>query len=209
MARSWRLRALPVAALSAAALGTGAASPAAAADHVTWIKGVRAPGTPARYDKVGILKIGPRRARNVLVFIPGTSAGSAYIAPFARTLVRRVKGWQVWSVERRENLLEDQSVAEKAKRGRASPGRLYDYYLGWIRNSSISPHFRLIPDSKVAFAKRWGLRVELGDLRRVVNAAKRHGGRVVMAGHSLGGALTTPYATWGFPGKPRARDPAG
>ena len=32
------------------------------------------PGTPAQYNKVGILKIGPRSARNVLVLNPGTSA---------------------------------------------------------------------------------------------------------------------------------------
>jgi hypothetical protein len=206
---SMRLRVLLLAAVTAATVSAVAASPAAAANRVTWIKGVRAAGTPTRYDKVGILKIGPSRAKNVLVFNPGTSAGSAYIAPFARTLVKRLKGWQVWSVERRENLLEDQSVAERAKRGRASSQELYDYYLGWLTNPSISPHFQLIPNSSVSYAKRWGLRVEVGDLRRVVKAAKRLGGRVVMMGHSLGGSITTAYATWDFGGKPGARDLSG
>jgi hypothetical protein len=196
-------------AVAAAAASAVAASPAAAASRVTWIKGFKAPGTPTRYDKVGILKIGPRRAKNVLVFNPGTSAGSAYIAPFARTLVKRAKGWQVWSVERRENLLEDQSVAERAKRGRATPEQLYNYYLGWLTNPSISPHFRLIPNSQVAFAKSWGLRTEINDVRRVVKAAKRLGGRVVMMGHSLGGSITTAYATWDFHGKAGARDLSG
>ena len=86
--------------------------------------GVSAPGTPARYDKVGVLRIGPRTARNVLVLEPGTSAGSAYFAPLARRVVSRDSGWQVWAVERRENLLEDQSVLDEAKRGAASVTKL-------------------------------------------------------------------------------------
>ena len=52
-----------------------------------------APGTPARLDKVGVLEIGPRSARNVLVLNPGTSASAAYFAPLAKTVVSKVKGW--------------------------------------------------------------------------------------------------------------------
>jgi hypothetical protein len=185
------------------------ASSAGAADHVQWMKGFDAPGTPKRLDKVGVLKIGPEHARNILVFNPGTSAGSAYFAPFARTLVKEAKGWQVWSVERRENLLEDQSVAQRAKDGKATPQRLFDYYLGWINDSSITNHFQLIPDSKVAFARKWGMRVEINDLRRVVLAAEKQGHHVVVSGHSLGGSITTAYATWDFNGKPGAKGLSG
>ena len=35
-------------------------------------------------------------------------------------------------MERRENLLEDQSVAQQAKDGLASRFRLFNYYLGWL-----------------------------------------------------------------------------
>jgi hypothetical protein len=186
------------------------ASPAAsAADHVTWMKGVDAPGTPKKYDRVGVLQLGPKDAKNILVFVPGTSAGSAYIAPFARTLATKAKGWQVWSVERRENLLEDQSVAQRAKDGKATAKQLFDYYLGWITDSSISPHFQPIPDSQVEFAKKWGMGVEVGDLRKVILAAERQGKRVVLAGHSLGGSIITAYATWDFGGKPGARGLSG
>ena len=68
----------------------------------------------------------------MLVLNPGTSAGSAYFGPLARTLVKRLNGWQVWSVERRENLLEDQSVLQRAKEGRVTAQRLFDYYLRWL-----------------------------------------------------------------------------
>ena len=87
-----------------------------ASTSVTWMRGYAAPGTPARYNQVGVLKIGPARARNVLVLEPGTSAGSAYFVPLAKWVVSRAPGWQVWSVERRENLLEDQSVLNSFKR---------------------------------------------------------------------------------------------
>ena len=92
----------------------------AAALKVTWMKGFAAPATPAKYNKVGVIKVGPAKAKNVLVLAPGTSAGGAYFVPLAQWLVSKLPGWQVWSEERRENLLEDQSVLNLAKRGKAS-----------------------------------------------------------------------------------------
>jgi triacylglycerol esterase/lipase EstA (alpha/beta hydrolase family) len=82
--------------------GVVSASPAAKPLGVTWMKGFVAPGTPAKYDKVGVIKVGPTSAKNVLVLEPGTSAGSAYFVPLAQWIVSKTKGWQVWSVERRE-----------------------------------------------------------------------------------------------------------
>ena len=215
-----RLRGLAVAAacVLAAALGTGSAwahgqsvaRPAAASmRHVAWMPGFTAPGTPARLNKVGVLKIGSPSARNVLVFEPGTSAGATYIVPLAQWLVSRLPGWQVWSVERRQNLLEDQSVLTLAKQGRASASAVFDYYLGWLSDKRITHHIALIPDARVAYAKDWGLNVAMHDLRVVIGAARRLGGKVVLSGHSLGGALVTAYATWNFHGRPGADDLAG
>jgi pimeloyl-ACP methyl ester carboxylesterase len=202
----------PAFAITVLALGLASgipASSASAGNRVQWMQGYSAPGTPSKYNQVGVLRIGPNDARNILVFNPGTSAGSAYIAPFAKTLVKHVNGWQVWSVERRENLLEDQSVAERAKLGEVTPKRLFDYYLGWLADSSIKNHFQLIPDSQVEFAKRWGMRTEINDLRKVVVRAEQKGGHVVVMGHSLGGSITTAYATWDFNGKPGVRGLSG
>jgi hypothetical protein len=185
------------------------ASSASAALRVAWMQGVRAPGTPAKDNKVGVLKIGPRRAKNVLVLEPGTSAGSAYFVPLAKWIVATTKGWQVWSVERRENLLEDQSELNLAKEGKADATQLFNYYLGYLANPSIKQHIRPVPDSSVGFARQWGLNVAIGDLHRVIEAAKRLGGKVVLGGHSLGGSVVTAYATWDFGGKPGADDLAG
>jgi pimeloyl-ACP methyl ester carboxylesterase len=67
----------------------------------------------------------------------------------------------------------------------------------------------MIPDSEVPFARQWGMRVEIEDLRRVVKAARRLGGKVVVGGHSLGGSITTAYATWDFNGAPGGKGLAG
>ncbi len=197
-------------ALLAGALVVALAAPAGAAPlRVTWMTGFAAPGTPHRLDKVGILRVGPRRARNVLVLEPGTSAGSTYFVPLAKWIVARTPGWQVWSVERRENLLEDQSVLDLAKQGKVSPLQAFDYYLGYLADPSITHHFQPVPDATVGYARGWGLNVAVEDLHRVIAAARRLGGKVVLGGHSLGGSVVTAYATWNFAGRPGADELAG
>jgi hypothetical protein len=195
--------------MAVALLFAALASPATADTRFQRLQGFAAPGTPAKYNKVGILQIGSKRAKNVLVLNPGTSASAAYFAPLARWVTSEAKGWQVWAVERRENLLEDHSVFDRAKRGRATGQEVFDYYLRWLTDPSITNHFRFIPDSEVAFGRDWGMRVEIEDLHRVVKAAKRLGGEVVVGGHSLGGTITTAYATWDFNGKAGARGLSG
>jgi pimeloyl-ACP methyl ester carboxylesterase len=178
--------------------------------RMEWLKGYDDPATPDILDRVGVLEIGPSSARNVLVLNPGTSAGSAYFVPLAEDIVRATHGrWQVWSVERRENQLEDQSFADLAKQDKITSQQLFDYYLGWLSNPAITNHFQLIPDSSVAYAKNWGMKVEVEDLHQVVEAAASRGRRVVLGGHSLGGSITTAYATWDFNGRAGADDLAG
>jgi len=176
---------------------------------VTWMQGFAAPGTPAQYDKVGIIKVGPSSAKNVLVLEPGTSAGSAYFVPLAKWIVSKSSGWQVWSVERRENLLEDQSELNLYKKHKATTTQLFDYYLGYLKDPSVTHHFQSVANSTVEFAKQWGMNVAVEDLHGVIGAAKKLGGRVVLGGHSLGGSVVTAYATWDFNGRAGADDLAG
>lgn len=202
--------------VAAIALSVGTLAPSAGAGpqpkvdvRFRTMKGFTAPGTPAKNNKVGVIKTGPSDAENVLVLVPGTSASAAYFEPLAKDIVRKSKGWQVWAIERRENFLEDHSVLNQAKKGKATPQQLFDYYLGFVTDPSITKHFQFIPDADVAFARDWGMNVEVEDMRRVVEAAKKEGGRVVLGGHSLGGSITTAYATWDFNGKPGAKDLSG
>ncbi len=207
MARGFRR--LRGATLALVVISLAIAAPASAKLGVTWMKGYAAPGTPARYDKVGVIKVGARSARNVLVLEPGTSAGGGYFVPLAQWIVSRAPGWQVWSVERRENLLEDQSELNLAKEHKVSATQMFEYYLGYLSDSSITNHIRPVPDSAVPFARRWGLKVAIEDLHDVIGAARRLGGQVVLGGHSLGGSVVTAYATWNFAGKPGADELAG
>jgi pimeloyl-ACP methyl ester carboxylesterase len=185
------------------------AAPAAGAVRFQRLDGFRAPGTPNRLNKVGVLKVGPSKAPNVLILNPGTSASAAYFAPLAKTVAKRARGWQVWAVERRENLLEDHSMADRVKAGRASGRRLFEYYLGYLTDSSVTDHYTPVAVTDVTFAKEWSMRVTVEDLDRVVRQAKRLGGKVVVGGHSLGGSITTAYATWDFDGRPGARGLGG
>jgi pimeloyl-ACP methyl ester carboxylesterase len=198
--------------LAVAAVGlafTVAVAPASAKTSFKYMPGFDDSDTPDNLDRVGVLKVGPKKARNVLVLNPGTSASAAYFRPLAQFVVKETKGWQVWAVERRENQLEDQSVFDQAKAGEVGTQRMFDYYLGYLTDPSVTDHFQSIPDSEVGFARAWGMNVEIEDLRRVVKKAAKRGGEVVVGGHSLGGSITTAYATWDFNGKPGAKGLAG
>ena len=156
-----------------------------------------------------MIKVGPSTAKNVLVLEPGTSAGSAYFVPLAQWIVSKTRGWQVWSVERRENLLEDQSELNLFKEHKATAAQLYDYYLGFLKDPSITRHIAPVATSSVEFAKQWGMNVAVEDLHLVIAAAHRLGGKVVLGGHSLGGSVVTAYATWDFGGHAGADGLAG
>ena len=62
-----------------------------------------------RTTRSGFSKRDRRHARKILVLAPGTSASAASFAPLAKLIADRTHDWQVWTVERRENLLEDHS----------------------------------------------------------------------------------------------------
>ncbi len=133
----------------------------------------------------------------------------AYFVPLAKWIVSKTTGWQVWAVERRENLLEDQSELNLYKEHKATTTQLFDYYLGYLKNSTITHHYQPVANSTVEFAKQWGMNVAVQDLHLVIGAAKKLGGKVVLGGHSLGGSVVTAYATWDFDGRAGADELAG
>lgn len=183
-----------------------AAQAAPAAGNFKWYPGYDEPSTPPGLDEVGVLRIGKKKANKILILNPGTSGAAAYFQPLAKLITKKAPGWQIWSVERRGTQLEDQSVFDRVKRGKASSREMFDYYLNWLTDDSITDHFEFIPDSEVGFGRDWGMEVAVEDLKRVVRRANRKADTVVMGGHSLGGSITTAYASWDFGGAPGARD---
>jgi hypothetical protein len=203
-----RVAALLAGAAIAASLTAVAPVAAQARDRIVTVAGIKTAG-PAKYDKVRVLEMGPKQARHVLVLEPGTSAGAPYFSVIGRDILRRLPGWQIWSIDRRENLLEDHTGLDKALAGKATVSQLFDYYLGWLGSTSTAPHFQPVADAAAPFVKSWGMSVAMGDLHRVILAARKGGRTVALGGHSLGGNMTAAYATWDFGGRAGARDLAG
>lgn len=172
-----------------------AAAPVSAVDRYVPMKAPPAPG-PAKYDKVWVQQLGPDKAKNVLVLVPGTNGGAGGITPVARDIVRRVPRTQVWIVDRREQAFEDTSVFA----GR-DPQRAQDYYLGF--------RYRRVLGADAKFVADWGLRTQLADLRSVITRASSGGRRVFLGGHSAGASAAVAYAAWDFGGRAGWRDLAG
>jgi pimeloyl-ACP methyl ester carboxylesterase len=198
-----------IAVIAAAAMAFAPVAGAKVPVKFKTMAGYPSPGTPSNLNVVGVIKTGDPKAKNVLVLNPGTSASAAYFEPLAKSIVKVLPDWQIWAVERRENFLEDQSELNLFKGGKVSPTDFFNYYLGYIGNSSVTNHVNNVPDSAVPFAREWGMNTEINDLRVVVKAAGKGGRNVAMGGHSLGGTITTAYATWDFNGRPGGRDLSG
>lgn len=168
------------------------AAPAAAIDRYVPMKVPPGPG-PAKYDRVFVQQLGPAGAQNVLVLVPGTNGGVGGIVPVARDIVRRVPRTQAWIVDRREQAFEDTSVFATG-----DPQRAQDYYLGF--------QYRRVAGEDAKFAADWGLKLQLSDLRSVIQRARADGRRVFLGGHSAGASTAVAYAAWDFGGRPGYRD---
>jgi hypothetical protein len=171
------------------------AAPASAVDRYVPMKVGPAAG-PAKYDRVFVQQLGPRRHDRVVVLVPGTNGGAGGITPVARDIVARVPRTQVWIVDRREQAFEDTSVFAGG-----DPAAAQDYYLGF--------KYRRVAGTDAKFVAEWGLRQQLQDLRRVVLRARRGGREVVLGGHSAGASTAVAYAAWDFGGRPGYRDLSG
>jgi pimeloyl-ACP methyl ester carboxylesterase len=191
-------RLLLAAAVAAAALT--AAAPASAEVQTTVTGWTKAPG-PRKYDTLDVTRFGAASAKTVLVLVPGTNGGRGDFTLTARELVKDVPGLQVWAVDRRSQQLEDASVFADALAGRVTPQAMFDYYAGWIANPQISPHYQPPDAAQLGFAADWGLKVQLEDVKRVVDKARADGKRVILGGHSLGASVAVAYASWDFSGR--------
>lgn len=179
--------------------------PGASAKEIT-VKGWnKAPG-PRSFDTLKVSTFGPASAKTVLVLIPGTLGGRGNFALVGKELAAKVPGLQVWSMDRRSNKLEDTSAFEAVLKGTKTPKEALDYYVGWLTDPTITPHYQPPDVSTLSFAADWGMEVQMEDARRLVLAAKAKGKRVILGGHSLGASATVAYASWDFAGRPGYKD---
>jgi hypothetical protein len=158
------------------------------------VKGAAAAG-PSKYDRLWVRKYGPRNPDCVLVLSPGSPAGQGGFARIAPELTKRVKGLDVWAIDRRPNALEDVSVFK-----RDQPRKSLGYYLlGERVGGSL---FKPVRDSEAGFVRQWGAATALGDLRNVIQKASEQSSCVMIGGHSFGTLLTEAYVAWDFNGTP-------
>ena len=173
-------------------------------------RGSPSPGTPAKYNKVGILEVGPKRAKNILVLNPGTSASAAYFAPLAKTIVPAPRAGRSGRSSGARTCSRTTRCSTARSAAGLTPRRSSTTTWAGSTIDSIEPALPArSPTPTSGFARDWGMRVEMEDLHRVVKRAHRRGGRVVLGGHSLGGTMTTAYADLGLQGQGRGRDLSG
>ena len=188
-------------ALLASLLVLGLFPATAAAGPVVSVPGASGPG-PARYDRVSYERFGPASAKRVLILVPGTQGGAGDFSLVGPEIVRRVKGLQVWAYERRTQALEDHTGFATG-----DPDRAFGYYL---RGEAVgAKRFAPVAGASVPYAREWGLKLALEDLRQVVKRARRGGRKVILGGHSLGASMAVAYAAWDFGGRAGHRDLSG
>jgi pimeloyl-ACP methyl ester carboxylesterase len=148
----------------------------ASAGTVVSVRGASGAG-PARHDRVSYERLGPASAKRVLILVPGTQGGAGDLSLVGPEIVKRVRGLQVRAYDRRSQALEDHSGFASGNSDTA-----FKYYLG---GGGFVP-------AAAPFARDWGLKLALEDLRTVVKRARRGGRKVILGGHSLGASTAAP-----------------
>ncbi len=173
--------------------------------------------TPPEQNKVRVVRYRvdstpPKPARAIVVMMPGFLGGAGSLDGVARAIVRRstdTDAFEAWAIDRRSNLLEDtygEDVAESLHD--ASYARSYyvdgDPVFGKTFDGFLS-------GPSLPWASEWGAAVTLGDLRKAIELVPEadRAARVVLLGHSMGGALAEEYAAWDFDGTPGYAELAG
>ncbi len=182
-------------------------APAAGAASFSWIEGYDDPATPDRTTRSECSRRDRRLPRRSWSWRRGRPRAPPTSGRSRSDIVSRTHGLAGVVGGARENLLEDHSMVDRVKRGEATPQQLFDYYLGHLTNPSVTDTSS-IPDTTCCSRARGACasRSRTCGGRRAGAAARRE---VVLGGHSLGGSITTAYATWDFNGRPGGDDLSG
>ncbi len=160
------------------------------------IDGFAEPNTESKYNKAIYTRyyFTDSNAATVLVLVPGIFAGSTDLAIIARQLVAAIPDLEVWVLDRRANLLENQSYFQKAIKSR-NPEIAYDYY---IKNYEQENGYQPIRAEDISFISHWTLDVHLKDLHEIIKLAENRFDKVILGGHSLGASIVAFYSAYNF-----------
>lgn len=132
------------------------------------------------------------KSKTIVVMMPGIYAGANTMEPLARQLIAAQDNLEVWTIDRRANLLEDTSVLRRSVLVE-DPMLAYDYYIKYFgQNNGYN-----VPDPKeVSFMQYWGLELHLADLHEVIKEAARESDELYLLGHSLGAGMVSFYTAF-------------
>lgn len=163
--------------------------------------------TPAALNATRVIRFRqdldpPVPARAILVAVPGFLAGGPSHGPLAAALVARGatagEAIEVWTIDRRANLLEDHRGIDTAEAS-GDPEIATGYYFG---RDTIDgePFAGFAAQADVPFMSEWGMATHVEDLRRVIALvpAEHRRARVFLSGHSFGASVAELYAAWRF-----------
>lgn len=180
------------------------------------------PPHPAACDWIGYLRFrdsaGPtdaERADAIMVFEPGGSEGPSAIDQLARHVVEDAAAAhrfvEVWSLDRRENCLEDPTGIDAAAAAH-NPLVAYDYYWGGLAVDGMK-FAGWVPPSAAQWLYHVGLAQTVQDYYDVLRyslpdpAVRRR--KVICAAHSIGGPVLAAFANWNFGEDPSSDVNAG
>jgi hypothetical protein len=164
--------------------------------------------TPDDFNKLSIYRFRkdtgdnpPTEVKAILIMLPGYAAGASDFFTFARHLVTKTDGdIEVWAVDRRANLLEDQTGADAAE-SQKDPMLLWDYYFEGASIGGETFDGFIEGDAPITeMTSEWGLDLQLSDLRNLVAQvpeANREA-TVFIGGHSRGARYSQMYASYEF-----------
>ena len=191
------------------ALCAGAASGAVKFQRIA---GYDDPATPDDLDRVGVLKVGPKKAPNVLVLNPG-HLGERRVLRAAGEPASSKQGDGLAGVGGRaaREPARGPLGGRPGEGGERRPASSCSTTTSATSRTRASPtHYQPVPDSEVPFARGWGMqawrsRTCAGSCSRPRSSAARWSSAATRSA----GSITTAYATWDFNGRPGAEGLAG
>ncbi len=143
----------------------------------------------------------PRPVNGVVIMIPGYAAGASDFFKFAYDLVEMSQGKiEVWSMDRRSNLLEDQLGLDKAE-AEKDPTIVDDYYNNGLSiGGETFDGFLDSAGPETDMISEWGLDLHMWDLRKVIEMVPEtdRATNVFIGGHSSGARTAQVYAAYEF-----------
>jgi pimeloyl-ACP methyl ester carboxylesterase len=188
---------------------------AVTSEYIRIPSAAKAAGTPEVLNQASFLRVrhpanDPAQLDAVLIYIPGSCSGctsSALPAQIVEAARQRGLAVEVWTVDRRESLLEDHAGFRQALLDH-DPTPALRYYYGsqaldaqgnlkpGARPGGQDAQYSQLKQEDVPFMAEWGIDAAAADLEAMLNLVpeQKQAGNVFLIGHAQGGLFTQIFA---------------